>query len=380
MSFSRSWHWAVGLMSGTSVDGIDAALVRIRLRPLEIKLKAFVTVPYGPELRERVLRMAERRFASSKAVTKLDRELGEEFAKAVRRVCRKGGVPVKRLAWIGSHGHTIFHSRKKTVQIADPSMIAARSGVTTVADFRQADMAAGGLGAPLTPYFNYHYFKKRGQAVIFLNVGGIANVSYLPKSGSAAKVIGFDTGPGNMVIDAVVRELTKDRATYDRHGRMAAKGKVDEALLSRFMKHPFIQQRPPKACGREQYGEKYVRRWIAAARKKRLRMNDIIATTTALTARSVAQNCRRFLFRKGKPGELIVGGGGSKNKTLMKMLANEFPELKVISSDKRGLPADAAEAVAFAFLAGESLAGRPSNLPSVTGAKRAVVLGQVIRP
>lgn len=380
MGSGRSWHWAVGLMSGTSADGVDAALVRIRLCPLKLKLVAFQTYAYRPSLHRKVLLAAEGQLQSSEDIALLNQTLGKSFAEAVHKICGKGKIDVSKVSWIGSHGQTVFHSPKTTLQLGEPAIIAARTGVVTVADFRQADMGVGGLGAPLTPYFNFHFFHQVRQPIIFQNIGGIANLTYLPARKKIEKVMAFDTGPGNMVIDGVVRQLTVGRKRYDRNGRMAERGSVHRGLVQKFAAEAFIRKVPPKACGREQYGAAYVARIMEKARRLRLSADDTVASVTALTACSIADNCRRFIFRKGRPEEMIVGGGGAKNRTLLWMLAKELPELQVMTADERGLPSDAAEAIAFAFLAGETLAGRPSNLPQVTGAKRAVVLGKIVKP
>ncbi len=361
------------------MDGIDAALIRIRLRPLKLRLHTFQTYPYGNALQSRVLAAAEGQATTTAELAALHDDLGEVFAQAVLKLCRKAKVSLGQLAWIGSHGQTVFHSKQHTLQLAEPAIIAQKTGVKTVADFRPADMAAGGLGAPLTPYFNYHYFRQPRQAVLFQNIGGIGNVTYIPAGQHPDQVIAFDTGPGNMVMDGVMRALSGGSQHYDKGGDLAAQGNVHEELLKNWLTDGFIKQRPPKACGREQYGAAFVSDILKQAKAHKLTEADLLATVTALTAESIAGNCRRFIFKQNKlPAEMIVGGGGCKNKTLMKILAVALPELNVVSADERGLNSDAAEAIAFAFLAGETLAGRPNNLSSVTGAKRSCVLGKIV--
>lgn len=365
-------------MSGTSADGVDAALVRIRLRPLTIRLKAFRTYPYPRALHNRIMRAAEGHSHLPGDLAQLNQDVGVSFATAVHKVCRQAKIPTSRLSWIGSHGQTIFHSKRATLQIGEPAVIANATGVTTVADFRQADIAVGGLGAPLTPYFNYHYFRHLRGPIIFQNIGGIANLTYIPAKKSIERVRAFDTGPGNMVIDAVIRQLSRDRVPYDHAGRRAARGTVHRALLRQLMAGRFISKAPPKTFGREQFGPAYVARVLAAAKRLRLSSSDTMATVTALTAQSIAKNCRRFIYPQGIPTAMIVGGGGAHNATLLQLIQDELPELKVVTAEQHGLSIDAAEAIAFAFLAGETLAGRPANLPQVTGAKKKVVLGKII--
>jgi anhydro-N-acetylmuramic acid kinase len=369
------------------MDGVDAALVRLsgppeRTRP---RLLAFATLPYPKAVRGRILHVAGNEGVKAGEISQLNFLLGEIFAEAALKVCGRVGVSPQRLSVIGSHGQTIYHQgtpkreagRKvaSTLQIAEPAVIAARTGATVVADFRTADMAAGGQGAPLVPMVDYLLLGDSSQGTVALNIGGIANVTVIPAHAKPSDVLGFDTGPGNMVIDAVVRHFTQERETYDRGGRGAARGKVIEPILADALGHPFFLQKPPKSAGREQFGKAFVARYFVA--RRRVRFEDILHTATELTARSIADALDRFVFSRAKVHRLIVSGGGARNRVLIRRLRKLLPELTVNLSDRYGLPLDAKEAIAFAVLADRTLHGLAGNLPTVTGARRAVVLGSL---
>jgi anhydro-N-acetylmuramic acid kinase len=372
---------AVGLMSGTSIDGIDAALIDISGHSprLKIRLVDWALFPFPRGLKERVLGVSHPSKKGVDEICRLNFELGELFAGAVIRLCRKARVPLNRLSAIGSHGQTICHlGEKGTLQIGEPSVIAERTGVTTVADFRPRDIAAGGFGAPLAPYLHFLLFRhpKRNRAV--QNIGGIANLTVIPRNAGPEDVRGFDTGPGNMVIDGLLREMTRNSVHYDHGGKIAERGRVSLRLLKRLMAHPFILKKPPKTSGREEFGRVFVQSILVQARKIGLREEDIVATATAFTASSIASNYRKFVFPRMIPDEIIFGGGGIHNATLMRMIRAELPNIKISSFDLYGIHADAAEAVCFAVLAHETLHGRPTNIPTVTGAKRFAVLGKIV--
>ena len=317
--------------------------------------------------------------------------LGELFAKAALRVCRVARVSPQRVSVIGSHGQTIYHQGRpeqvpghraavgpNTLQISEPAVIAERTGVPVVADFRTADMAAGGQGAPLVPMVDYLLLRDRQKGTVALNIGGIANVTVIPADAKPLDVVGFDTGPGNMVSDALVRHFTREREYYDAGGRVAALGKVNEPLLASALCHPFFLRRPPKSAGREQFGHAFVERYFLS--RKRTRFEDLLRTAVELTARTIAGALARFVFPGEKIDRLIVSGGGAHNRLLVKRLVELLPHLTVELSDRYGLPMDAKEAIAFAILADRTLHGLPGNLPSVTGARRAVVLGKIVKP
>jgi len=370
-----------GLMSGTSADGVDVAIVDMGARG--VKLRAFATVPYPSALRRQVLEVSEPGGGRVDEVCLLNFALGETFASALKTVVRKKRIALHSIELTGSHGQTVCHlpgaGRRSgaTLQIGEPSVIAERTGITTVADFRGRDIAAGGQGAPLVPYADYVLFRHRAKSRAVQNIGGIANVTFLPASAHLVDVIAFDTGPGNMVIDSVARLATRGRSRYDTSGKLARKGKVDERLLARLMRHRFLKRRPPKTTGRRAFGKAFSEDLYASARRKGASPRDILATVTAFSARSIALAYEWFLA--GMPDEVVLSGGGAHNRTLVSMLTAELPEkTKVLTSDAFGIPVDAKEAVAFAILARETIRGAAGNVPSATGAKRPVILGKIV--
>ena len=384
---------AVGLMSGTSMDGIDAALVRLA-GPAErprVRLLAFDTLPYPPEVKHWTMRVAGGGWTKAGDVSQLNFLLGELFAKAALRVCRAAHVSPRKVSVIGSHGQTIYHQGRleliqgheeavspNTLQIAEPAVIAERTGAPVVADFRTADVAAGGQGAPLVPLVDYLLLRDARKGTVALNIGGIANVTVIPAKAKPRDVVGFDTGPGNMVSDTLVRQFTANREYYDAGGRVAARGKVNELLLADALCHPFFSQPPPKSAGREQFGRDFVEAYFLS--RKRPRFEDLLRTSLELTVRTIVDALARFVFPETKIGRLIVSGGGAHNRLLMKRLAELVPDSEVELSDRYGPPVDAKEAIAFAILADRTLHGLPGNLPRVTGARRAVVLGKIVQP
>lgn len=373
-----------GLMSGTSVDGVDVAVVDIR--DAKVRLVAFEVFPYKPALRAEVLALCHPDSAKVDRICHLNHVLGEVFAEAVLRLCRKCGIAADSIDLIGSHGQTIWHqpwggrygSRtiRSTLQIGEPSVIVQRTGITTVADFRPRDMAAGGQGAPLVPYADYILFRDAKVSRAVQNIGGIANVTFLPAACKRDDILAFDTGPGNMVIDGIVRLATGGRRHYDRGGAMAARGKIDEALLREMLRHPFLRRKPPKSTGREEFGQAYSE-WVSCqARQRGLVCEDMVATATAFTARTIADAYRRFL--PAMPDEMVLAGGGAHNRTLVRMLRRELTAVKIRTTDEFGIDVDAREAVAFAILAWATIRGTANNVPSATGAAEPVVLGKIV--
>jgi len=390
---AREARVAAGLMSGTSLDGVDAALVRLcgpADKP-EVRLLAFVTVPYSPTLRQRLLKIASGGECCAAEISRLNFALGETFAAAALRVCR-GRVSPKRLAFIGSHGQTVFHQGPhpssrggrrlaqdaSSLQIGEPAIIAARTGATVVADFRPADLAAGGQGAPLVPLVDYLLLRHERYGTVALNIGGIANVTVIPAHSKPAQVFGFDTGPGNMVIDGLMLHVTHGRQTHDTGGRLAAEGRVIEPLVAEILGLPFFRRRPPKSAGREQFGQKFLVRYFL--RRRLADSRDLLRSATELTARSIADALRRFVLPRTDIHRLVVSGGGAHNRLLRSRLTELLPRVSVRLSDDYGLPVDAKEAIAFAVLADHTLHGLPGNLPTVTGARKAVVLGKIVKP
>ena len=385
---------ALGLMSGTSVDGIDVALVRIAPSITEnaahARLENFVTVSFPGAIRAEVLRIAEGARVSAGEISQLNFRLGQIFGEAALRACRKFRLSPRRLSVIGSHGQTIFHqggpSRflgrrvASTLQIGEPAIIAAITGVTTVGDFRPADMAVGGQGAPLVPFVDYLLYRdaRRGRAV--LNIGGIANVTIIPKAASPREVIAFDTGPGNMVIDALVREFTSGRRSYDAEAQMASRGQLLPALLDSLLAENYFRKAPPKSTGREQYGNVYAGKILAWGRRHRARPEDLVRTATMLTALSIADALNRWVLPRTSISQLLVSGGGARNPLILAQLSAALGEIEVTTTEALGLPGDAKEAFVFALLADQTLYGRPANLASATGARRPAILGKICYP
>ena len=346
-----------GVMSGTSLDGIDVAVVEIGGRRVETVGYQFT--PYSEAVRTAILGVDR-----PKGLSYLNFRLGELYARAVLRAVRRYG-PVEL---IGCHGQTIYHEGGvHTLQIGEAAVIAERTGVPVVSSFRARDIAAGGEGAPLVPYVDYLLFRHPKRARIALNIGGIANITVIPAGAAPGNVVAFDTGPGNMVIDALAREMG---LPYDRGGKIAASGRVDRALLDELLADPYYRRQPPKSAGREQYGAEFV----ARMKKSGLPMRDLIATATVLTAATVAIGVG---MNSGFPTDLIVSGGGVHNPQIMAHLAGFLPGMAISTSSDHGIDADAKEAIAFAVLAYQTWLNRPSNLPSATGARHAVVLGSV---
>jgi anhydro-N-acetylmuramic acid kinase len=404
-----------GVMSGTSADGINVALVRFapdgagRARGpsphkdphLDFTLLGHEEYPFPAPIRRAILAMMNAELAHVADLARLNFLLGELYAEAVAKTARKHRV---KLDLVGCHGQTLYHQgtaerflgRKLAVtwQTGEGAVIAARLGVPVVSDFRPADIAAGGKGAPLVPFLDYLLYRARGRdrhhnrgvGRIAQNIGGIANLTAIPAGASLRQVLAFDTGPGNMVIDAVMEELFGKR--YDRDGQIAASGRVLDEVIARLVRAHFFQQKPPRTAGREEFGREYVGRFLRICRGAS--KPDVVATATALTARSIADAVERFVLprfvvpptaarRQRRTHEMIVSGGGAKNPTLMAMLRREIEPLGIglHFSDEFGVPAEAKEAVAFALLAHETWHRRPSNVPSATGAKRAAILGKI---
>jgi anhydro-N-acetylmuramic acid kinase len=377
----------VGLMSGTSADGVDVAIVDIH--DCRVRVLAFDTYPYRAGLQTEILRLCRPESARLDAICHYNHALGEVFADAVVRLCHQSGVPLHSINLIGSHGQTIYHNPnggryagrvvRSTLQIGEPSVIAQRTGITTVADFRPRDMAAGGEGAPLVPYADYILFSSRRLCRAVQNIGGIANVTFLPAQDGTADssaALAFDTGPGNMVIDSTMRLITKGKRSYDRGGAMAAKGTVDQGLLKEMLRHPFFRRRPPKSTGREQFGQRYCEWLYDKAHRRNLMPEDIVATATAFTTSTIASAYRRFL--PSMPEEMILCGGGAHNTTLVQMLRRGLEGVRIRTTNEFGIDVDAKEAVSFAILAYATIQGVPNNLPRVTGASEPVVLGKIV--
>jgi anhydro-N-acetylmuramic acid kinase len=380
----------LGIMSGTSVDGIDVANVRISGAPPKLfaQLEALHHVPFPAFLRQRILEVADGASTTTADLSELNFLLGDQFARAVLIACKKWRMPTSAFALIGSHGQTIFHlgaaarfagrvRTPSTLQIGDISIIAERTGITTVGDFRPADMAAGGQGAPLVPFVDYLLYRDAQHGRAALNIGGIANVSVIPAGAQPSDVFAFDTGPGNMIVDALVNQVTCGKQGFDTDARIALSGRTIPELLARLMRDPYLRKKPPKSAGREQFGQAFVRDLLAWGKRHRAGAADLVRTATMFTSLSIADAFRRFIVLRAKIDELIVTGGGARNPLMIAQLAAAVPGIEVVPADRFGVPVEAKEAFAFAVLAYETFHHRTNNLPSATGAERPVVLGKI---
>jgi len=375
----------VGLMSGTSVDGIDAALIEIAGEPgrIDWRMTSFLTVPWSAARRQQIQDAMVR--GDPATLCRLHAQLGEWFAEAVLAVCAQAGLPLARLDLIGSHGQTIWHEppgvtsdlagRGATLQLGDPATIAERTGVPVVSDFRTRDMAAGGQGAPLVPWVDRHLYAT-GHARALLNIGGMANVTHVPPAGSDEPLLAFDTGPGNALIDGAAELASGGRLRYDVDGGLARAGRSDPGLLGELLRHPYFVQLPPKSTGREVFGRGYLDALLRAHPElgpTGEAGRDLVATMTSLTARTIAEALDRWVLPRGAR-EVIVTGGGARNPRLVELIA-EAVGVPVRTGGEVGIDVDAKEAVAFAALAWAHMRGIAGNVPEATGALGGRVLG-----
>ena len=369
----------LGLISGTSADGVDAALVETRGRSgsFRARLLSFQTHPFPPGLRKRILRLPSARAGE---ICEMNFLLGEFFAKSAMELLRRTGLSSRQIDFIGSHGQTVYHisgergKKNSTLQIGEGAVIAARTGILTVCDFRPADIAVGGTGAPLVPFADFVLFRQKGRTRALLNIGGIANVTLVREKWE--EVIAFDTGPGNMVIDGLMGINTRGQKQYDEGGRLAARGKIRSGLLEKWLRHPYFSRKPPKSTGRETFGDGFVKRiW---AENRRVPFPDLLATATFLTAVSIHRSFQKFIPSRWPVDEVLVSGGGCHNRTLMIFLENLFYPVPVEPLSVLGIEGDAKEALAFALLADAAIQGMAGNVPSATGARRPVRLGKII--
>lgn len=375
----------VGLMTGTSADAVDAALVRFRGPGIAATadVLAYRESPFGDPLRREVLEVAGSEELPLERLMRLDAELGEAYAEAVRELLRQAQVRPADVAAIGSHGQTVRHlpraangGRALTLQVGSASVLAERTGITVVSDFRTRDTAAGGEGAPLVPVADWWRFRSDRESRVLLNLGGMANVTHLPRGAGLESVVAFDTGPGNVVLDGLMRVSTGGLAHRDDGGQLAAHGRVNEGLLEELLADPFFQAEPPRSTGRERFGEAYAARLREIGDQLGLSLEDLLATAAELTAVTVADAIGRFLSPRGVDA-VYVSGGGVRNATLMVALRRRLDGVTVKKLDELGVAAESKEALAFALLAHLTLSGEAGNVPGATGAERAVVLGHV---
>jgi anhydro-N-acetylmuramic acid kinase len=375
----------IGLMSGTSADGVDAALVEwpAGAAPRPFELLAHREDAFPDALQDRVHRLAAGRVPAGEALRELaalDVELGERFAAAAASVAEQAGVALGDVDAVASHGQTLAHhpELRATLQIGDPSVIAERTGCTTVADFRPRDIAAGGEGAPLAPFFHFAALAAPEEGRLVLNLGGIANVTWIPRDARPDDVVAFDVGPANALVDGVVRLASEGRERMDADGARARRGRVDADLLARLMDDDFLRAAPPKSTGRERYGTAQAEALLSAQSAAGEPLDDLVATLVAFTAEAVAHACREHLGAPGAIDRVLVGGGGARNPAAMAALRDALPGIAVDPCDAAGVPAAAAEAMAFALLGRNALLGLPNHLPRCTGARRAAVLGEIV--
>ncbi len=377
----------IGLISGTSTDGIDAALVDIKGKGLNSRLKllAYKTYPYPKGLKERIIELSVKGKVGE--ICHINFYLGELFSDAAHRIVKAAGMKMGSVSLIGSHGQTIHHlpeprregrfSVRSTLQIAEPSIIAERTGLTVVADFRPGDIAAGGEGAPLTPYLHYILFNQPRLSNVIVNIGGISNITYIPDR-NFERIAAFDTGPGNMLIDGLIYKLTDGKKGIDKNGGLASRGNLNDYLISHLMSHTFINKRPPKTTGRESFGSIMLNEILKIIKNKNLSQKDALATVTAYTAFSIIHNIKRFILSRGEVNGIIVGGGGSRNKTILSLMQKAIGYIPVLTFEDMGYSSKAIEAMAFALFAYETIQNIPSNVPTATGASHPVVMGKIV--
>ncbi len=388
ISSERS-HTAIGLMSGTSADGVDAALIIIPTSPVSsnIEVHEFQSYPYSSELRRRVLEACGDPGVNTEEICSLHREIGEVFAEAALAILDKHRMAPNEVNFIGSHGQTVRHLPEggksshgtllpSTLQIGDPSVIAERTGSTIISDFRARDVAAGGMGAPLTPWAHRALFGNSARPCAFLNLGGISNVTYIPP-GNRDGLFGFDAGPANMALDALANKISGGKERFDRSGEIAARGHINEKALASLMEHPYLRLPPPKSTGREIFGETFLSETIDILTSLGESDENQMATLAAFSARCIIKAVNKYFPADAPPAEIIVGGGGVHNKSMMGYLQEGLAPIPVVSSNSHGIDPDAVEAVSFALLAWATLRGEPANVPAATGASHAAVLGNI---
>ncbi len=389
-------HRLIGVMSGTSLDGVDAVLISVTTDDtgalVDVKREDQVSLTYSPEARERVSRLCIPGAATLEDLTYAHYGLAVWNAEAVNSLISQAGLERTDIDAVCMHGQTVWHSPVPkpfpgprgsvdvtgTLQIGNAQVVASQTGLPVLSDFRSADMAEGGQGAPLAPYIDYLLFGEKGRGIAVQNIGGIGNVTVLPLGGTQDDVFAFDTGPGNMIMDALVSLHTSGALQFDEGGLLAASGTVSDTLLSYLMEDPYMSLKPPKSTGREVYGMDFSRSLQDRAVSMGLSFEDLLATATAFTALSIAQSYRDFVLPVTRIDKVVISGGGARNVTLLRMLEGYLgPEIEVTTSASYNIPDQAREAMAFALMGHESLMGRPANLPSVTGARKPVVLGTI---
>ncbi|HEY2585156.1 MAG TPA: anhydro-N-acetylmuramic acid kinase [Tepidisphaeraceae bacterium] len=363
-----------GAMSGTSADGVDVAIGEIEGRGLDMtaRLVHHEQHPYSEDLRRAIHAIRERGEAKLSELARCAREISLHYAVAVRQALALANLTASDLAAVAAHGQTLFHDPPNTIQWLDPALLAAEVGCQVISDFRRADCAAGGQGAPLVPFADYILFRDATKHRVLLNVGGIANLTYLPAAGSIDQLVAFDTGPGNCVSDWLCREMDPQGPGFDADGARARRGQVLSEICDRFLGHPYFDAAPPKSTD----GPAMIAAFQQAMAGREYPLNDLLATAAWLTATTIAVACGNHA--ESHSIDLIASGGGTRNKAIMAQLASAFPpDTRICTTSEFNIPADAKEAIAFALLGAATLDGVPANVPSCTGARRAVVLGSI---
>ncbi len=377
-------------MSGTSADGIDACLVKIDDTKTKLKVKTLgcKTYKFPQELHKKIIQISDPSYQNLDEVLRLNMVLGEYFAHAVFSATKAFGYKIEEIDLIGSHGQTVRHlpdrerrfgkKIRATLQIGEPSVIASKTGKVTVGDFRSGDLARGGQGAPLTPYTHYLLFGDKRISRMVINIGGIANVTVLPKRGKETDIFAFDTGPGNMIVDSLTRKIHGKR--FDNGGKIASSGKVNSDLLNRLKREKYFGKKPPKSCGRENFGEEFISKTLIWAKRLRIKWEDVIATASELTVWSIFDAYEKSVKPKNKLNQVLLSGGGVHNKYFLKRLKLLFDPIEVKSVQELGVDPDFLEAISFAILANQTIQERPASFKRTTGAKRPGILGKICLP
>ncbi|WP_035052308.1 anhydro-N-acetylmuramic acid kinase AnmK [Carnobacterium pleistocenium] len=372
--------FAVGIMSGTSLDGVDAALVEIHGTNTDttVQLMEFTTYPLSTEIVKKIKDVLSVETSSVDKICSLNVELGYVFSEAAKAVCEKADFALDQVDFVASHGQTIYHlpvpgshQSASTFQIGESAIIAEETKTMVVSDFRTRDMAVNGQGAPIVPYSEFVLYRDAERTRLLQNIGGIGNVTIIPSGAQIEEIIAFDTGPGNMIIDELCQFFYQE--AYDKNGEHASQGIVDQEMLSEMMAHPYIERKYPKTTGREDFGAEYTANLIGQWQNK-VAPDDFIATATRFTAQSIAVNISPFIDQQT---ELIIGGGGSYNPTLVQMIKEQLPEISVLIQEEVGFSSEAKEAIAMTILANQTIHHLPSNVPSATGAMKPVILGKI---
>lgn len=373
--------YGIGLMSGTSLDGIDAVLIDIdgNFTDTKISIIEFITEEIPKNIKEEIKICCDKNTSNVELICELNYKMGYIFADAVKKVCEKAKFPLEKVDYIASHGQTIYHIPNgknrlaSTLQIGEPAIISYETNTKVISNFRAMDIAGGGDGAPLVPYSEFVLYASKDKTKVFQNIGGIGNASVLPKGAELGDMYAFDTGPGNMMIDEAVQILFNKK--YDKDGEIAKKGNLREDILDVLMQNEYLRKEPPKSTGREMFGEQYVKEILH--KYKDVDKYDLVKTFTMFTAKSIADSYKQFIFPKVSVDEVIVSGGGAYNITLMELIKGLLPNIKVMTQEDIGHSSEAKEAIAFAILGNETLALRPSNTPRATGAKDRLILGNI---